>query len=120
MAIDFETMLFLPCQDTFSREIVITPVVSQPAGAAYTARGIYNTRDVMIQTDVGMAVISDQETILDILEGEFPTPPQQGDQINIPAYQGLPAKGDFEVTDVSTNGVGQLTLAIRKLVTAAP
>jgi hypothetical protein len=120
MPVDFETTLFLQCMDTYARTITITPTVSQPAQPAYSGRGIYNTRETMVQTDVGMAVLSDQETILDILEGEFPIPPVQGDRINVPADSGLAAKGDFEVVSTSTNGVGQTTLVIRKYETPAP
>jgi hypothetical protein len=120
MPVDFETMLFLQCMDTYARTIIVTPIVSQPGYPTYTRRGIYNTRPTMVQTDIGMAILSDQETILDILEGEFSIPPEQGDRIKVPADSGLAAKGDFEVVSTSTNGVGQITLVIRKYDMAAP
>jgi hypothetical protein len=122
MPIDFETVLFLTCQDSFSYSITVTPVVSQPAQAAYPGRAIYNTRETMVQTDVGMAILSDQETILDILVGEYPIPPCQGDQINIPQQAALPddVPGDYEIVSTSSNGAGQLTLLIRKYEPAAP
>lgn len=116
MAVNFALMPYLPNYEFWARTIVVTPVF----GAPYTARGIYNTRGTIIDTDFGKAVLSDQETIVDILEYEFTVLPRQGDQIDIPAYQGIPAAGLFEVTDASTNGGGETTLVVRKVETAAP
>jgi hypothetical protein len=113
MAVDFETMLFLQCQDQFSRTIQITPLASQPGGAAYTRRGIFNTIDIVTMTELG-PVISDQKDIVDILDGEFPIPPEQRDLIFIPAHEGLKELGWFEVISVATNGVGQITLDVRE------
>ena len=124
MAVDFSTMLYLPTQDIFGRDVVITPIKSNPAAGAYTMRGIYGTRAVEVLSDAGMAIMSDQETILDIRDNEFfdagHALPQQGDLINIPVDGNIPAEGDFEVTDTSRNGGGETTLVIRKWETAAP
>jgi hypothetical protein len=114
MAIDFSTVVYLHCFDTYARSITVTPVASQPAGAAYAARGILDTRGTAIQTDAGMVVMSDQETILDIRENEFGIVPVQGDQIDIPAEGNIPAAGTYEVTDAAWNGGGEITLTIRK------
>jgi hypothetical protein len=100
--------------DTFARDATIYPVVSQPTVASYYARGILDTRGTTIQTDAGMVVMSDQETIFDIRESEFGgIPPVQGDQIDIPADSGIPAAGMFEITDAAWNGGGEITLTIR-------
>jgi len=114
MAIDFSTVVYLQCMDTFARGITVFPVVSQPTGAAYFARGILDTRGTAIQTDAGMVVMSDQETILDIRESEFTVVPVQGDRIDIPAENGIPAAGLFEITDAAWNGGGEITLTIRR------
>jgi ribosomal protein S8E len=115
MAIDFSTVVYLQCQDTFGREITITPVVSQPNGAAYTARGILTTRGTAIQTDAGMVVMSDQETILDIREREFSVVPMQGDQVDVPVENGITDMvGSYEITDAAWNGGGEVTLTIRR------
>ena len=114
MAIDFSTVVYLPGFDTFARGITVYPVVSQPFGAAYYARGILDTRGTAIQTDVGMAVLSDQETILDIRESEFTIAPVQGDRVFIPAENSIPEAGMFEITDAAWNGGGEITLTIRK------
>jgi hypothetical protein len=115
MAIDFSTTVYLQCMDTFARDATIYPVVSQPTVASYYARGILDTRGTAIQTDAGMVVMSDQETIFDIREAEFGgIPPVQGDQIDIPADSGIPAAGTFEITDAAWNGGGEITLTIRK------
>jgi hypothetical protein len=114
MAIDFSVMVYLPCMDTFARDATIYPVTSQPTVGSYYARGILDTRGTAIQTDAGMVVMSDQETIFDIRESEFNgVPPVQGDLIDIPAEGGIPAAGMFEITDAAWNGGGEITLTIR-------
>jgi hypothetical protein len=121
MALNFSTLVYLPCQDAFGRDLTIHPCVSLPNTAPYYARGIFNTRDVTVQTEMGLAILSDQETILDIREIEFaniskPTP-VQGDIIDIPqdsesgVVDGI---GTYEVTDVAWNGGGEVTLRLRK------
>lgn len=115
MAINFSVTNYLPCQDVFGRSVTVTPIFSQPGSATpYYGRGILDTRGTVIQTDAGMAVLSDQETILDIREIEFPVVPVQGDLIDIPAESGIPAAGLFEVTDAAWNGGGEITLTIRR------
>lgn len=114
MAIDFSVTNYLPCQDLFGRSIMVHPIVSQPTGGAYYARGIYDTRGTAIQTDAGLTVLSDQETIIDIREIEFPVLPVQGDLIDIPAEGNIPAAGLFEITDAASNGGGETTLTIRR------
>jgi hypothetical protein len=114
MAIDFSTVVYLPNFDVFARDITVYPVASQPAGLSYYARGILDTRGTAIQTDAGMVVMSDQETILDIRENEFEIVPVQGDRIDIPASGNIPAAGMFEITDAAWNGGGEITLTIRK------
>jgi hypothetical protein len=115
---DFSTMVFLPAQDFFGRDITVTPTKSNPSGAAYSARGIYGTGPVEIMSATGMAILSDQETILDIRDVEFfdagQVLPEQGDLINIPADGEVPAEGDFEVTRVTRIDGGETTLSIRK------
>src|SRR3954453_10851753 len=114
MAIDFSTVVYLPSFDTFARSITVYPVASQPAGSSYDARGILDTRGTAIQTDAGMTVMSDQETILDIRENEFDVVPVQGDRVDIPSEGNIPAAGMYEITDAAWNGGGEITLTIRK------
>jgi hypothetical protein len=114
MALDFATVVYLPSFDVFARTITVYPVNSQPAALPYDKRGIYDTRGTAIQTDAGMVVMSDQETILDIRDNEFDVIPVQGDRIDIPAEGNIPAAGMFEVTDAAGNGGGETTLTIRK------
>jgi hypothetical protein len=121
MAIDFSLMVYLACQDTFGRSVTFTPVVSAPGAPAYTLRGIMGTRPLMVETSAGLAVLSDQETILDIREREFAVTPKQGDLIDVPVENGITDMvGAYEVTDAAWNGGGEVTLSLRKLVTAAP
>jgi hypothetical protein len=121
MAIDFSLTNYLPCQDIFGRTVTFTPLVSQPGAPAYTLRGIISTRPLMVESAVGLAVLSDQETILDIREREFAVTPKQGDLIDVPVENGITDMvGAYEVTDAAWNGGGEVTLSIRKRVTAAP
>jgi hypothetical protein len=120
MAVDFSTLVYLPNFDMFARPITVTPLASQPGLPAYTARGIYDTRPIDVQAEDG-SIISDQQTILDILEVEFAVIPEQLDRIHIPADPAAGRDlGDFEVTNSETNGGGETTLVIRKVVVARP
>ena len=120
MAIDFSTLVYAPNFDMFARAIIVTPLASQPGVPAYTARGIYDTRPLDVQSMDG-AVIAEQQTIIDILEVEFPVLPDQLDRINIPAdpNAGM-ALGDFEVISTETNGGGETTLVVRKVMASRP
>jgi hypothetical protein len=120
MAVNFAGTLYLTAFDIFARPVTILPLASQPGVPAYAARGIYDTgpADVEAQDD---SIFSDQKTILDILEAEFPVLPAQLDRITIPAdVNAGPALGEFEVTDANSNGGGETTLALRKIVTSKP
>jgi hypothetical protein len=119
MAVDFSSLVYLPNFDLWARSVTITPIASQPGAPAYTNRGIYSTRAVDVPSEIG-AIISDQETILDIREIEYSVLPAQGDLIDIPQEGNIPAAGMFEVTDASTNGGGETTLAIRRWEAPAP
>ncbi len=119
MPMDFPSLVYTPAYSVFSRPVTITPLNSQPGQPAYTARGIYGTQPVDVLTE-NQNVLSDHVTILDILEKDFSVLPVQGDHINIPACLGSTNLGDFEVLDATTNGGGETTLQIRKLVAAKP
>ena len=66
MAIDFSALVYEPNFDVFARPVTVIALSSRGSGVSYVARGIYDTRSTMIQTEAGLAVLSDQETILDI------------------------------------------------------
>jgi hypothetical protein len=120
MAVNFSTLVYLPNYDLFARPVTVTPLASQAGLPAYSARGIYDTRPIDVQAEDG-SIISDQQTILDVREDEFTVIPHQLDRIQIPADpDGGPDLGEFEVTDAQTNGGGETTLVIRKIVAAKP
>src|SRR5580765_4453347 len=120
MAINFSTLVYLPNYDTFARSITVFPLASQPGAPGYTARGIYDTRPIDVQGLDG-SIVSDQQTILDVREAEFTVVPEQLDRIHIPAdVDGGPDLGEYEATDTETNGGGETTLVIRKIVTSRP
>jgi hypothetical protein len=119
VAINFSTSVYLPCQDTFGRSITVVPLASRPGTGPYVSRGHYDTRPVDVMADEG-TVVADHETVLYIREVEFEIVPEQTDQIFIPAYDTLPEAGFFEVTNAITNGAGETTLVLRKLMRPAP
>jgi hypothetical protein len=117
--VDFTTEVYLPGFDLFARPVTFYPYTSQPTGAAYLGRGIYDTRLIQVAGLDGSFLV-DQQTILDIRECEFAVLPQQQDRLTIgPATNG-PDLGEFEVMMSSSNGGGETTLVIRKWVTAKP
>lgn len=114
MAVNWSTMVYAPNFIQFARTVTFTPA----AGGSYTGRGIYNTEKLDVLAESG-SIISNQRTILDILEIEFAVLPQQRDRLTIPADDaGNPALGDFEIVDVFPNGGGETTLVIREIKTA--
>jgi hypothetical protein len=119
MAVNFSTMVKLPCQDMFAVPITVTPIASQPGEPAYSRRGIFNTGAVDVAMTDG-SVFSDQQTILDVRDVEFAVVPMQGDLINIPFDCNGAPLGTFEVTDADKDGGGQTTLSLRKYEAANP
>ncbi len=119
MAINFPLSVYKPVYDVFARPVTIFPVASQPGEPPYAARGIFDTRNLDVMAEDG-SVVSDQKTILDIREAEFTVLPLQLDRVAIPAAAGIPNLGEFEVTDTDTNGGGETTLTLRKLMEKRP
>jgi hypothetical protein len=119
MAVDFSALDYAPNFDMWARTITVTPVVSAPGAGSYQMRGIYDTDELLVQGLDGVSIISDQKTIVDILESEFVNSgyalPVQGDIIDIPPENNIPACGPFEVVDRKDNGGGETTLVIRLL-----
>lgn len=118
MAINFSTAVYLPCQETFGRPITVVPLASRPGTKPYVSRGHYDTRAVEVLT--GDGPLADQETVLYIREVEFEVVPAQRDQIYLSAFAGLPEVGLFEVTNAITNGGGETTLTVRKIMRPSP
>jgi hypothetical protein len=114
MAIDHSTMVYLPAYNAFARPVTFTGVA-----APSSARGIYDTVAVDVAGEDG-SVISDQRTVLDVREAEFTVLPIQGDTVDIPAFGNIVAAGTFKVIDTDSNGGGELTLTLRRLVVAKP
>jgi hypothetical protein len=119
LAIDFASNVYAKAQDIFGRPITVTPLASQPGNPAYQARGIYSTEPQDDLAEEG-TVFSDQRTVVDILEKEFPIPILQGDHISIPATGAIPAAGDFFVIEVKSIDGGETSLALRRDVVTKP
>jgi hypothetical protein len=120
MGVDYSTDIYLPNYNMFARPVTFFPIKSQPAVTSYDARGIFGTVPIDI-ISMDASDVSDQRTILDILEREFAVLPAQQDQVYIgPDPQGMPDVGTFEINDVATNGGGETTLVLRRIVTKNP
>ena len=118
MGVDWSTGVYLPVFDFFARPATITPLVSQPSGAPFSVRGIYDTEDLEVAAEDG-SFLQSQRTIFDIREYEFQVLPAQGDRIYIPADRGaMGALGEFEIINAWTNGGGEMTLQLREIKTA--
>jgi hypothetical protein len=119
MAVNFSNLVYLPGYNLYGRPVTFYPIKSQPSVPSYDGRGIYNTVPIDIIGTDG-EVVSDQRTILDILEAEFDILPSQKDRLFIPAYQSLPEVGMFEIQDSDTNAGGETTLTLRVIVEEKP
>jgi hypothetical protein len=111
LGINFSTFILDPNFDFWSIDVVFTPLI----GASYAGRGIFDTRALDVPGEDG-SIYSDQETILDIRESEFPTMPKQGDRVTIARDCNGVDQGTWEITDSSTNGGGETTLILKKVV----
>jgi hypothetical protein len=114
LAVNFSAALYAVQQDTFGR-----PVVFSGTGYSGSNRGIYDSNKLETVMDEGNVIV-EQQTILDILDTDYPTLPVQGDTVAIPAdpASGLPDLGSFQITKVTDNGGGEITLQLRELMTA--
>lgn len=119
MAVNFASQVYSPTYDVFARPITITPTASQPEQPAYSARGIYSTQSIDVLAE-DSSLVSDQRSIIDIIEVEFAVLPAQGDLVDVPASAGLPALGTFQIVDTNANGGGETTLSIRRWMVSLP
>jgi hypothetical protein len=116
MAVNFSITNYLPCQELFGRPVSIKPIASQPGGETYTNRGIYGSGPVNSDLEDG-TILSDQDTILDIRDDEYPILPEQGDEITIDVdpVSGRRRLGVFMVSNVWDNDGGEVTLQLKKI-----
>jgi hypothetical protein len=119
MPLDYPNLVYSPVYNVFARVIRVLPLKSRPGDGPYYSRGIFDTAPIDVAAMDG-AIISEQRTILDLREADFSTVPIQGDQIEVPADGGMPAMGWYEVIEAITNGGGETTVTLRKVVQADP
>ena len=111
--INFSLLVYDPCQDTFGVPVTIIPLVSQPNGGAYTKRGIFTTETLNVLAE-NNSIYSDQRTICDIRNAEYPVMPRQGDHIVIPKDCNGEDQGEWVIVDSMQNGGGETCLVLRK------
>jgi hypothetical protein len=109
MGLSFTTLVYQSCYDTFAVDCTFVTA----AGGTFTGRGIFHTGPISVLAEFG-SVISDQQTTFDIREAEVAFIPQQLDYVIIPFDCNDAPLGEFEITDVSSNGGGETTLTLRK------
>jgi hypothetical protein len=120
MAINFSTDLLAKCFDVFARPITVTPIVSQPNQAAYSARAYFDSMGLDVLTEEG-SIFSDSKTFIDLRIAEFPVLPKQGDLITMSPHAGMRG-GQWEVLDLDGEGdaKGMISVTLRKIVTPTP
>jgi len=116
MAINLDVTLQSPIFDFWSVPVTFIPIKSQPNTLSYVGRGILGTYSTDV---VGLdgSLYSDQRTILDIREAEFPIMPVQDDRVIIAADCNGVDRGEWQIIDTTSNGGGQTMLTIRKYET---
>src|SRR5262245_26552938 len=116
MAVNLDLLLQSTIFDVWAVPVTFVPHASQPLAGSYAGRGILNTynSDVM---GMDNHIYSDQRTILDIRESEFSVLPRQKDHVIIPFDCNGAPKGEYEVTDTTSDGGGQTMLEIRQITT---
>lgn len=120
MGVNYSSDIYWPNYEIWARPVTFYPVKSQPGVASYVGRGIFNTVSIDIAASDG-SDFSEQRTILDILEVEFPILPVQQDRLFIPADPGgMPEAGWWEINGTDTNAGGESTLTLRKWMGATP
>jgi len=120
MGVDYATAVYLMNYNMWARPVTFYPVSSQPGVPSYNGRGIFGTVAIDIIAMDGSDV-SEQRTILDILEAEFSILPTQQDRLFIPDDVGaMKSQGWWEVNATETNGGGETTLTLRRWTLPKP
>jgi hypothetical protein len=111
--------VYAPNFNVWARPITVSPLVSQPGAPAFSNRGYFDEKQLDVLGEAG-TIFSDAQMYLHILEAEFPTMLKQGDQIDMPAHQGV--KGaSFIVLDLTPGNAGGLViLTLRFISTNRP
>jgi hypothetical protein len=116
MAVNLDVLLQSPIFEFWAVPVTIYPYKSQPSGGNYLARGILNRYAADVQALDG-SIYSDQRTILDIRESEFPVMPIQNDHVYIPVDCNNVPKGEYVIVDLVSNGGGQTMLTLKDFQT---
>ena len=111
--IDFAALALGPGISVFARPISVRPVQSQPSKPAYSARGVWNSRNVEVAT-TDNRLLNTRTLTIGIRLSEFPVPPKTRDIVDVPAYLSLPAENTLWIDDIDLDGQGGATLFLKR------
>jgi hypothetical protein len=127
MSIDFASLVLAPAMATFAQPVTITPSVSQPSAAPYSARGIWSVVSTSIIGESGN-IFSTVNLKLGVSFTDYPIMLAQGDWITVAAsvlplgyWQGeyIPnANIDFIVDNVTPDGQGGAMIDVKRITTS--
>ena len=120
MPVDFSNEVYLVAFNVFARQIVVTPIASQPGVSSFSGYGIFDSKETDVLAEDG-SIFSDSKTILDIRSEDFAVEPIQGDRVLVSDMPGARG-GFFEISDVGGKGNagGELTLTLKRIVPTKP
>ena len=116
MPIDFDSTVLVAGQDAFGVALTVTPLASMPNTSPYAARGIWQSRPVIIETRAGYHSDNEPETLS--IHGclrEFPARPKAKDLLTISdsSLPGLPSI-NWTIIDVKLDGQGKAELKLKR------
>ena len=121
MAIDFDSLLVGPGQDTFAKTITVTPTVSQPGVIPYAGRGVWSSDILSIVLEDGNPLTT-RTLSISIRLSEYTVVPVQGDTIALVSdttsfFAGI-AVGttvSFLIDDMRFKGDGSCLIIVKRV-----
>lgn len=123
MSVDLSGLVLAPCMSVWGRPATVTPIVSQPNGGSYTARGVWTVKvtDIILEDNT---VFSNRKITYGVRLADFEFAIKEGDWITTPVSQ-LPlaywqgdlapdAVIDFVVDDATPDGQGHSVLTLKR------
>ena len=118
---NFDSLVLLPCQNSFSKVLTINPLASIPGAVPYAARGIWTVKVVDIILDDG-GQLTTRTLEIDLRLSELPVLPMQGDQITLIAdvqseFFGVPLGSSLllQIDDVRLDSGGAAKMIMKRV-----